>query len=57
MANQLTPLQAGISSIESAYPGAAQSVSAIVTMMTNEATRAMSGVASSLETAVSGLVT
>ena len=57
MTNQLTPLQQGIASIEGAYQQATQSVSAIVNTITTEATQVMSGVAASLETAVSGLVT
>lgn len=55
--NQLTPLQQAIASVKDAYSQAAQSVSAIVNTVTNEATQVMSGVATSLETAVSGTVT
>ena len=57
MTNNLTPLQTGLTVIETAYQNAAQSVTAIVNAVTDEATQVMSGVAVSLETAVSGLVT
>ncbi|MGF6604918.1 hypothetical protein P3T23_009674 [Paraburkholderia sp. GAS448] len=52
-----TALQQGIARLQAQYQNAAQSVSAIISTMTTEATQVMSGVAASLETALSGIVT
>jgi hypothetical protein len=56
MTNNLTPLQKGLTVIEAAYHNAAQSVTALVNAVTDEATEVMSGVAAFVETAVSELV-